>query len=277
MNDRLHDYQIDASLDQLLDTVFRLYGCDFRSYALPFLWRRIMRFIVSEGFDGLAELHNRVLRSEYTAKRLLAAISVNVTEMFRDPKFFLTLRSEVVPRLASSEFIRIWAIGCADGQEAYSIATIFEEELLQKRYLIYATDINREALTCALSGVYPMRAMRGYTNNYIHSGGKRAFSEYYSASFDNAILSSQLKRKIVFAQHNVATDPSFNTFDLIVCRNVLIYFNRALQLRVYKQLYDSLSPEGILALGPRETLSGSEVEEFCDVIHSTEKFYQKAH
>lgn len=265
----------NSDLDQLLDTAYRLYGYDFREYALTPLWRRIVRIVREDNFGSIAALHRRVLRDEVFAVKFLSSISVNVTEMFRDPGFYEAFRGQIIPLLSEFPYIRIWDIGCASGQETYSLAIILEEENLYDRCLIYATDINHFALKRARDGVYSLASMKGYTRNYINAGGERSFSQYYVAGFDHAIVSSRLRRRIVFAQHNVATDSSFNSFDLIICRNVLIYFSKALQDRVHKTIYDTISDKGILALGPRESLQFTPKEACYEVLDYDQRLYRK--
>src|SRR5438128_3089196 len=187
-------------------------------------------------------------------ERLLGDLSVNVTGMFRDPTFFLALRTEVVPILRTYPFVRIWHAGCATGEEVYALAVLLEEENLYERARIYATDMNGDALERARRGIFPLARMREYTASYIGAGGTRSFSEYYTAKYDGALFDQRLVRNVVFAQHNLVTDRSFSEFHVIFCRNVLIYFDKDLQNRVHTLFYDSLVRLGVLCLGSKESL-----------------------
>src|SRR6059058_6638983 len=216
-------------IELLLEGIFRHYGFDFRSYAYASIRRRLWKRIEAEGLHTISELQARVLHDAEMMERLLLDLSVNVTAMFRDPGFYLAFRQIAIPLLKTWPFIRIWHAGCSTGEEVYSMAILLEEEGLYDRCRIYATDINEAVLRRARDGIFPLAAMQGYTANYIQAGGARAFSEYYTASYENAIFRPSLKRNVVFAQHNLVTDSSFNHFNVILCRNVLIYFDKTLQ------------------------------------------------
>ncbi|MNC85229.1 Chemotaxis protein methyltransferase Cher2 [compost metagenome] len=207
--------------------------------------------------------------------RLLLGLSVTVSAMFRDPGFFRSLRENVVPLLRTYPFVRIWQAGCSLGEEAYSLAILLEEEGLSERCRIYATDISESLLARARDGIYPLDLMRKYTENHARAGGLRPFSEYYTAAYDNAVLRPSLRERVVFAQHNLVTDGVFNEFNLVLCRNVMIYFNRDLQTRVHRLLYASLSSFGVLGLGAQESLSLTAVEEHYDVVDATHRLYRR--
>ncbi len=249
-----------VELQLLLEGIFQHYGYDFREYSKASITRRVWSQVEAEKLQTISDLQALVLHDPVALDRLLGALSVHVTAMFRDPEFFAALRNEVVPILKTYPFVRIWHAGCATGEEVYSLAIVLQEEGLLDRCRIYATDIHEKVLEQARSAIFPLSVMKEYTSNYIASGGKRAFSDYYTAGQDSAILRSSLRKEVVFALHNLATDGPFNEFQLILCRNVMIYFNRDLQERVHKLLYDSLSPLGILGLGSKETLHFSKQE-----------------
>ena len=205
----------------------------------------------------------------------LSGISVNVSAMFRDPGFFLAFRQHAVPLLRTYPFIRVWQAGCSLGEEAYSLAILLEEEGLYERSRIYATDINEGTLRQAREGIYPAELMQKYTQNYLQAGGQRAFSEYYTARYEFAILRPTLQRNIVFSQHNLVSDGPFNEFNVILCRNVMIYFNRPLQERTHALFEASLGMFGILGLGARESLRFMPQERLYEPLVPAEKLYRR--
>jgi chemotaxis protein methyltransferase CheR len=209
-------------------------------------------------------------------ERLLLDLSINVTSMFRDPSFYLAFREQVVPLLRTYPFTRIWCAGCSTGEEVYSLAILLEEEGLYERARIYATDINENVLATARAGVFPLAAMQQYTQNYIKGGGKHDFSRYYVAAYDGAQFSRSLVENVVFAQHNLAMDRAFNEFNAILCRNVMIYFDKTLQDRVHTLFYESLETFGILALGHKESLSFTPFVDAYEELDVAERIYRKA-
>ena len=259
----------------LLEGVFSYYGFDFRNYAPASLKRRIWNTIRSEQLTSVSGLQEKVLHDPACLERFLLGLSVNVTAMFRDPSFYLTFRSKVVPLLRTYPFIRIWHAGCSTGEEVYSMAILLQEEGLYHRCRIYATDMNEMVLRKAKTGIFPLGLMQEYTQNYVKAGGKQSFSEYYTAAYDNAIFCSFLKENIIFSQHNLATDGSFNEFNVILCRNVLIYFNKLLQKRVHKLLYESLCMFGVLGLGHQESLNLTLYEKYYEDLEGHEKLYRR--
>jgi chemotaxis protein methyltransferase CheR len=263
-------------IDLLLEAIFRFYGYDFRDYALPFLERRISHRIRNEKLSSISALQEKVLYHPEIMDKLFADFSINVTEMFRDPSFFSSLRSKVFPILKEYPSIRIWHVGCSTGEEVYSMAILLQEEGLYEKTKIYATDINLRILEKAKQGTCSIDGMQLYTKNYFEAGGKRAFSEYYKAIGDRVVFHSFLKENIVFAQHNLVSDHSFNEFDLIICRNVMIYFNRSLQTRVHELLYESLRLGGFLGLGKREGIGFISYGNFYEGFDVTEKLYRKS-
>jgi len=208
-------------------------------------------------------------------QRLLLDLSISVSTMFRDPGFYQAFREKVVPLLRTYPFIRIWHAGCSTGEEVYSMAILLEEENLYDRTRIYATDINDVVLQKARAGIFPLERMQEYTDNYLRSGGGRAFSEYYTARYDGALFNPGLTRNVVFSQHNLVTDRSFAEFNVILCRNVMIYFDRALQNRVLRLFHDSMPMYGILALGNKESLRFTEYETCFEAIDPRERIYRR--
>jgi chemotaxis protein methyltransferase CheR len=259
----------------LLEGVYRQYGFDFREYAPASLKRRVWRRIEAEELTTISGLLDRVLHEPEAMERLLLDLSVNVTSMFRDPTFYGSLREKVLPLLRTYPFTRIWVAGCSTGEEVYSLAILLGEEGLYDRTRIYATDINEVVLDRARAGVFPIDKMREYTENYIRAGGARAFSEYYLAKYDGALFDRELTRNVVWAPHNLVQDSLFNTFHLILCRNVMIYFDRPLQNRVHRLFHDSLEHLGILALGHKESIRFTGFEECYAELDASEKLYRK--
>jgi chemotaxis protein methyltransferase CheR len=240
----------------LLEAAFQAYGYDFRDYAEASLTRRLRRWLAGSGFATFSAAQAGLLRDPEVFRGLLAGITVNVTEMFRDPAFFRCLREQVVPHLKTWPFVRIWVAGCATGEEAYSLAILLVEEGLGERFRIYATDIDQAVLASAEKGIYPLRDMQRFTQNYQKGGGKAAFSDYYSAAYDHALLMPALGRQIVFASHNLAGDSDFGEMHMVLCRNVMIYFKAPLKARVLGLFQTCLMPGGFLCLGLKETLAG---------------------
>ena len=262
-------------IELLLEAIYRHYGHDFRSYAFSSLRRRFRKRLEAEGVATFSALQECVLHDSEAMDRLLRDMSVNVTGMFRDPTFFLALRQNVFPILRTYPFVRIWHAGCATGEEVYALAMLLEEEGLYDRCRIYATDMNADALDKAKAGIFPVARMREYTANYLQAGGTRSFSEYYTAKADAALFDPRLRRNVLFAQHNLATDTSFSEFNLILCRNVLIYFDRSLKERVYKLFADSLASLGVLCLGRRESLRFTAVETEYEEFDGKERIYRR--
>ncbi|MGB3483534.1 MAG: protein-glutamate O-methyltransferase CheR [Mycobacterium sp.] len=255
--------QIEA--DAFFYTVFEYLGYDFRHYSDASRNRRLMSFVDRNSLGSISEAQGRVLRDPQLLAALLSAMTVNVTEMFRDPEVFAKIRSELLPRLATYPRIRIWIAGCATGEEAYSIAILLDEAGLLDRSTIYATDIDTESLRVATSAIYPADAMVRATRNYQASGGQRPFSDWYVAKYDRCILSPDLRSRLEFFSHNLATDSTFGEFNLIMCRNVFIYFEDTLQSRAERVFRESLSPFGNLVIGPRESLTGDGMRLFMPV------------
>jgi chemotaxis protein methyltransferase CheR len=265
----------DIEIQLLLEGIYQYYGFDFRDYARASLKRRIWIAVRAEGLTRISAFQDRVLHDPACLERLLLTLSVNVTAMFRDPEFYLAFRSQVVPLLKTYPFIRIWHTGCSTGEEAYSMAIVLREEGLYERCRIYATDMNDAVLRKARAGIFSLNRMQAYTNNYLRSGGRRSFSEYYTAAYDSALFSSALRENIVFSQHNLAMDGSFNEFHVILCRNVLIYFNKQLQARVHRLLYDSLTTFGVLGLGNQESIRFNPHEQAYEELEAGSRLYRR--
>ncbi len=270
-NDELEAIEIRL----LLEGIYQFYGFDFRDYALASLKRRIWNIVHAEGLSSVSALQERVLHDTACMDRFLLTLSVHVTAMFRDPGFYLAFRNNVVSLLRTYPFIRIWHTGCSTGEEVYSMAILLHEEGLYDRCRIYATDISEAVLHKARQGIFPLTRIQEYTTNYLKSGGKRAFSEYYTAAYSNAIFNPSLKRNIVFSPHNLAQDGPFNDFNVILCRNVLIYFNKQLQERVHNLLYESLVIFGILGLGQQETIKFNPHEHKYEELERGERLYRR--
>jgi chemotaxis protein methyltransferase CheR len=262
-------------IELLLEAIFRRYGFDFREYAPASLRRRLRRRMDGEHVETVSALQSLVLHDPQVMERLLLDLSINVTAMFRDPSFFVALRSTVVPVLRTYPFSRVWVAGCSTGEEVYSLAILLAEEGLAERTRIYATDINEAVLDQARLGVFPLEKMREYTQNYIRAGGSHAFSEYYVARYDGAQFARTLVDGVVFAQHNLASDAAFNEFNVIICRNVMIYFDKSLQEHVHRLFHDSLAMFGVLALGQKETVRFSPHEDAYEELDAAERLYRK--
>lgn len=255
MNADLTDDEIDILIHQVLD----IHGYDFSNYSRASFKRRVLRLMDLFKFKTFRELLTLVKTDKSFLERFIEEITVNVTEMFRDPEFYISLRNDILPQLATKPFIRIWHAGCSTGEEVYSMAILLKEANLLKKSLIYATDINPGVLLKAKQGIYPLSNMKSYSENYINCCGKEDFSSYYTAQYDRAIINEDLKKKIIFSTHNLVSDRSFNEFQIIMCRNVLIYFDKTLQNNVLKVFDFSLEKLGFLALGSKETLRFSDI------------------
>src|SRR6266508_4563505 len=262
-------------IDLLLEAIYRQHGFDFRAYARSSLRRRVRAAVAAEGLTTISGLLEKTLHEPLCLERLLLGLSVNVSAMFRDPRFFLAFRRHAIPVLRTYPFIRIWQAGCSMGEEVYSLAILLREEGLYDRTRIYATDINESVLERARTGVFPLEKLREYTQNYIKAEGTRAFSEYYLAKYDGAQFQRSLIENVVFAQHNLVSDGSFNEFNVIVCRNVMIYFDRILQDRVHRLFYESLMTFVVLGLGHKESVRFSPHADRFEELDSSQKLYRK--
>ena len=265
----------DVEAELLLEGIQRVYGYDFRDYADASIRRRLSHWLAESSFATLSEAQSQLLRQPQLFLSLLRGITVNVTEMFRDPAFFKGVRQLVVPFLKTYPHVKIWHAGCATGEEAYSMAILLNEEGLAGRYRMYATDIDDEVLAKAAEGVLPLSEMQKYTRNYQKSGGTGSFANYYTARYGRAILSAELKKSIVFAPHNLASDAEFGEMNLVLCRNVMIYFKAALKARCLSLFDSSLLPGGFLCLGLKESLERKILAARYDELQPNLRIYRK--
>ena len=265
----------DAELDLLLNVLMDKYGYDFTNYARTSLKRRVNRLMIIDRFPSFAELLFRIKNDNDYLKRLVEEVTVNVTEMFRDPSLYKLLREKVLPILATHPLIRIWHAGCATGEEVYSMAILLHEANLLHKSLLYATDINPSVIENIQQGIFPLSAMKQYSENYIAAGGKQDFSSYYSVAYDRVQFNKSLRTKMIAATHNLVSDRSFNEFQIILCRNVLIYFDKVLQDKVLKLFDESLEKLGFLVLGSKENMRFAEVANKFIQIDKVEKVWRK--
>lgn len=270
------DDAIEAiELPLLLEAIRQRYGYDFRNYAPASLKRRIRRATWLEQVRTLSALQDRIIHDPECMARFLDAVSVDVSAMFRDPSFYLAFREKVVPALRAEPIVRIWHAGCCAGQEVYSMAILLHEEGLLHRARIYATDINERLLARGKEAIFPIKDMRAYTANYQKAGGGGQFSDYYTAKHEHVIMRDFLRTKIIWAAHNLVTDGSFNEFHVILCRNVMIYFNGDLQGRAHRLFYDSLAVGSTLGLGRGESLQFTPFADCYEVLDGAEKLYRR--
>ena len=266
----------DIELRLLLDAVYARYSHDFRDYSGASLKRRVQHALLQFGCETISQLQSRVLHDAAAFQQLLEILTIPFTEMFRDPTYWLALRQQVVPLLRTYPSLKLWVAGCATGEEVFSLAILLEEEGLLERALIYATDINPVVLEKARQGIFPIAAVRQHTANYQAAGGKRAFSDYYSAAYNSARFDPGLVRNVTFADHSLATDTVFSETHFISCRNVLIYFNKALQDRVFGLFHESLCHRGFLGLGSKESLDFSSFADKFEPVVKRDRIFRKA-
>lgn len=265
----------DEELEGLLKEIARVYRFDFTSYSRESLKRRVNRVLALEKFPSKAELQFKILSEPAYFEHFVDELTVNVTEMFRNPGFFQALREEVFPELAKLDFIRVWHAGCSTGEEVYSLAILLKEANLLDKTLLYGTDLNPSVLEKAKAGFFHISSMKTYSENYIQCGGQSSLSDYYTVRYGQALFHEDLKRRMVFSVHNLVTDQSFNEFHLILCRNVLIYFNRDLQDRVFALFTESLSEPGFLGLGSKETLLHSSSKKHYAYFNREARIWKK--
>ncbi len=265
----------NIEVDIFLEAIFQKYGYDFRNYAKASIKRRIQNLQKKFDIKKISDIIPRMLQDRFFSNSILTEFSITVTEMFRDPDFYKSVRENIVPYLDTYPFIKIWHAGCATGEEAYSLAIILKEEKLYHKTTIFATDFNNIALGKAKKGIYSLDEVKQFTQSYQNAGGKRSFSDYYHAKYNSAIIDNSLKANITFANHNLVTDGDFGEMHLIFCRNVLIYFNKVLQDRVLNLFDSSLISKGFLAIGSKESLNFSSIEKKFKVIDRKNKIYRK--
>ncbi len=244
----------DIEFRLLLEAIFQAYDLDFRGYTLASLKRRATQALAKFDCATFSALQHRVLREPETMRRLLPLLTISVSDLFRDPDYFRTIRDDVVPHLRTYPSLKVWVAGCSTGEELYSLVILFRESGLERRTIFYATDINDEALAVAESGAYALDRVAGFTLNHQRSGGTCSLSDYYTADYGRAMLERTLRERVVFSKHSLVSDAVFAEMNLISCRNVLIYFERNLQDRALGLFRDSLAPGGFLGLGSRESL-----------------------
>ena len=275
MNSVVRDNIDDLEIRLLLEALFQRYHYDFRSYARASIKRRLIQARDQLGFASLSAMQESLLHEPATLGRLLGYLTVQVSEMFRDPAYFRALREKVVPHLRTYPSLKVWVAGCSHGEELYSLAILFREEGLEERTIFYATDINPAALKAAQAGVYPLDQIKKFTTNHQKSGGKSSLSDYYTADYGRAIFDKSLRSRVVFSDHSLVTDAVFGEMHLISCRNVLIYFDAGLQDRTIGLFRDSLARKGFLGLGSKESLRfSSHAGAFADFVRE-EKIYQR--
>lgn len=274
--DKMNMESIDIEAELFISALFMKYGYDFRNYSKAHMKRRILhRLSLTPDVNSISELTHKILYDEAFFKTIISDFSINVTEMFRDPEFYRALREKVIPYLKTYPFIKIWHAGCSTGEEVYSMAILLQEEGLYDRTQIYATDFNDTVLEEAKAGIYPIERIREYTQNYQKAGGIESFSKYYTAKYDLVKFNDNLKKRVVFSNHNLVTDGAFGEMNLIICRNVLIYFDRDLQDKVFKLFKESLVYGGVLGIGSKETLNFSSVKNDFISLVEKEKIYKK--
>lgn len=265
----------EVEISLLLEGLFRLYGLDFRNYSYALLRKRIRSLCLRKELNSVSALQERVFRDSKYLHELVETLTLSSACMFREPEFYRVLQEQVLPLFKNDQLLRIWHPGCATGQEAYSLAILLTEEGLYERCRIYATDLNKTALKRAKAGILPMSAMKQYTKNYVQAGGKRAFSEYYTANYDCVKVSPSLLQNIIFAQHDLVSDGFFNECQLVLLRNVLINFNPQMREQVLGLVHESVSPSGILGLGKWDTLKSTRIEHCYKELDSAQKLYRR--
>jgi len=265
--------QIELNL--LLEAIYQKSGYDFRGYARAHLARRMEHVRKRSGLSSLSMMIHRIIYDSVFFQDVLSSLSINVSEMFRDPFVYKTIREKVIPHLQTFPFVKIWHAGCSAGQEVYSMAILMEEEGMQDRAQFYGTDINDGILEKARQGIYPHDLIRDYTSNYQKSGGTNSFSDYYMSDYDSVAIATRLKQNILFSRHNLVTDSIFGEMHMICCRNVLIYFSEPLQNRVIKIFHDSLCHGGFLCLGTKESLRFTDYEDHFELVDEKAKIYRK--
>lgn len=271
MSERLQDIELRL----LLEGIFLRYSHDFRNYSKASLKRRVLQALTRFDCPSISMLQERVLRDPALFAELLQFITIPVSEMFRDPGYFLALRQQVVPVLRTYPSLKVWIAGCSTGEEVFSMAILFQEEGLLDRTLLYATDINPRSMEKARQGIFPLERMRAYTASYQKAGGTRAFSDYYTAAYDGALFDKSLIANVTFADHSLATDSVFSETQLVSCRNVLIYFNKNLQNRALGLFHESLSHRGFLGLGSKESLDFSAYASHFEPVVKQERLFRR--
>lgn len=265
----------NIEVNLLLEAIFQKHGYDFRSYSRAHIKRRIAHRLALSGLSNISEMQHKVLFDSDFIQLLLKDLSINVTEMFRDPFFYKILREKVIPVLKTYPFIKIWHAGCSTGEEVYSMSIILNEENLLKRTQIYATDFNQDVLNIANEGIYSQSDIETYNKNFKKSGGKGSLKKYFTTNYESAIIDRKLKENIVFSDHNLVTDGVFGEMNMIVCRNTMIYFNKDLQNKVITLFHNSLVPGGFLCLGSKENLRFTSQQHNFDTLAAKERIFKR--
>ena len=265
----------DNELEDLIILISNAHGFDFSGYSKASLKRQVVKFLQLQKLN-VFELRRLLTNDADYFEYFLIKLTVNVTEMFRDPLFFKSIKDNLIPYIASYQRIKLWNAGCSTGEELYSFAVLFAEENLYDRSFFYGTDINADALKLAKDGIYSLAKMRQYSENYIATGAQHSLAKYYTAKYDAASINHSLKKNVLFSTHNLVSDGVFNEFQVISCRNVFIYFSTELQTRVINLFYDSLANFGFLCLGSKETIHNKELRSRFKVIDKKNNIYQKA-
>ena len=263
-------------IDLLLEAICSKYGYDFRGYSRSSLRRRVLHRLAESDLSCISELQHRVLYDSSFFEALLLDLTINVTDMFRDPGFYFALRNSIIPELSNEGHLKVWCAGCSTGEEVYSVAILLNEVGLSSRAQIYATDINEVVLQKAAEGIFPIDRVQGFTKNYHSAGGANSFADYFTADTNSAIMRKSLKTNIVFSDHNLVTDAVFGEMDIIICRNVLIYFGEELQNKVFELFHDSLKPDCFLCLGPTESVRFGGFEGVFMEFSYPDRIYRKA-
>ncbi len=274
-NEWNHEENANIEIQLLLEAIFQKYGYDFRNYSTNHLTRRISYILDKTNSQNISELQHKVLYDVKTFYEVLKNLSINVTEMFRDPSFYKLIKEEVVPVLKTYPFIKVWSAGCSTGEEVYSLAILLKEEGLLDRSLIYGTDLNEDVLMKAREGIYSAKNLEQYATNYDDAGGEGALTDYFTVKYNSILVKEELKKHIVFAGHNLVTDHVFGEMNLIICRNVFIYFEQELQDRTIKLFLESLCTGGFLGIGAKEDIRFSKHYHYFDVVNDRNKIYQK--
>lgn len=275
MNEEILVENNRLEIDLLLEGIYRKYGYDFRNYTNAHIKRRLEHRLKMSGCKNYMEMLHKLIHNETFFNEILLDLSINVSEMFRDPGFYKATRENVIPYLKTYPFIKVWHAGCSAGQEVYSMVIMLEEENLIQKSQIYATDFNELILAKAREGIYPIDLVKKYTRNYQQAGGKRSFGEYYTADYHSALIRQSLKDRVLFTYHNLVTDGVFGEMNIIFCRNVLIYFDQELQNKVLKLFYDSLIPGGYLCLGSKESLKFSDCSHLFEPVILNQRIFRK--
>jgi chemotaxis protein methyltransferase CheR len=265
----------DVELERLLEVIYETYHHDFRAYVRSSLRRRVAQAVACLRLPGVEALRECVVTEPRVFAALLGHLTVQVSDLFRDPSYWRALRSHVVPRLATYPFVRIWVAGCSDGEEAYAMAILLAEEGLLGRAHIYATDISTRSLEVARAGAYPLERVRAFSANYFAAGGRASLADYYETSQAHARFRAELRAHILFSDHSLATDSAFVEVQLVSCRNVLIYFDRSLQDRALGVFVDATCPRGFLGVGSKESLLFSAHADAFEVVSAEDKLYRK--